>query len=259
MENYYEYLKLDMTASLDDIKNSIDEVSKQEDVDLQKIREIKSILLNDKAKSMYDDKLMDFILNGKRKTNSIDQKQIASLLKIDNTQLHDKFIWMAIVFFVISIISEFTMGYSVDLTIEILAPLLILVVFYLDWKLLAAHDKASFSKWWILLSPVYVYKREEAIGKGKRLFLVWMAIFIIYLLVRTVFTGGQAYLEKSACDVVTTIYHDQLNQYSMKCKKVTLTENNGRKHYGFAELNDGAIKSVTVTENSEGEIYVSLE
>ncbi len=59
MENYYEYLEIDMTATDDEISSAVETKSSQSSVDQVKIREVKSILLNDAAKKIYDEKLIN--------------------------------------------------------------------------------------------------------------------------------------------------------------------------------------------------------
>ena len=60
MENHYEYLKLDMSASIDEIRDAI-ELNKNNDE--ARIRKIKSILLNERFKSEYDEKLISYLIN----------------------------------------------------------------------------------------------------------------------------------------------------------------------------------------------------
>lgn len=259
MENYYEYLEMDMTATADDITTAAEKVSSREGADLQKIREIKSILLNESARRIYDGKLVTYILNKGKQRSEFNPAAVRDLLNIDNTTLHDKYIWAAIVLFVLNIASDFIFGINIDMAVSAVIMILTLGLFFMDWKLLQVHGKAGFTKWWILFSPVYVLKRCNAVGTGKKLFVVWVAIFVLYAIVKTVFNSGTALLEHSACSVVTDIYHSQLNQYSTSCKNVTITESKGKMHYGFAELSDGSSRDITVNERQDGNIYVTLE
>ncbi|WP_259883953.1 hypothetical protein, partial [Klebsiella pneumoniae] len=73
------------------------------------------------------------------------------------------------------------------------------------------------------------------------------------------FNSSKTMLERSACEVVTDIYHKQLRQYSQQCENVTLTESEGKRHYGFAQISDGTTKDITVTEQSDGKIVVYIE
>ncbi|MFU8371826.1 hypothetical protein [Raoultella ornithinolytica] len=62
MINYYEYLELDMNASVDELNDAIQKVSERDDADLKFIREMKSILLNDEARVLYNNKLIFLLL-----------------------------------------------------------------------------------------------------------------------------------------------------------------------------------------------------
>lgn len=259
MENYYEYLEMDMTATADEITAAAEKASSRDNADPQKIREIKSILLNGSARRIYDEKLVTYILNKGKQRHEFNPAVLRDFLNTDNTILHDKYIWMAIVLFILNIASDFIFGMSIDMAISAVIMILTLVLFFMDWKLLQAHGKAEFSKWWVLFSPLYVLKRCKAVGAGKKLFVVWVGIFVLYAIVKTVFNSGTALLEHSACSVITDIYHSQLNQYSTSCKNVTLTESKGKMHYGFAELSDGSSRDITVNERQDGDIYVTLE
>lgn len=66
MINYYEYLELDMNASVDELNDAIQKVSERDDADLKFIREMKSILLNDEARVLYNNKLISFIVGDRK-------------------------------------------------------------------------------------------------------------------------------------------------------------------------------------------------
>lgn len=63
MQNYYELLKLDVNASLDEIQSKINSAKNDNSIDEIELRKISSILLNEKLKKSYDEKLFDFLLN----------------------------------------------------------------------------------------------------------------------------------------------------------------------------------------------------
>jgi methyl coenzyme M reductase beta subunit len=65
MINYYEYLELDMNASVDELNHAI-QVSERDDADLKFIREMKSILLNNEARALYNNKLISFIVGDRK-------------------------------------------------------------------------------------------------------------------------------------------------------------------------------------------------
>ncbi|MCS2152172.1 hypothetical protein MUU49_06185 [Scandinavium goeteborgense] len=259
MENYYEFLKIDMTASLDDISSAAEAMSSLENADQAKIREVKSILLNETAKKIYDEKLINSILNKGKTSHSLQLAGAKDIFNIDNSMLHDKYIWIATALFVSGIISGLIFSLTVNYTINFLVMIAILILFYMDWKLLKAHGKATFSKWWMLFSPVYIAKRCKALGEGKKLLAVWLAIWAFCAAGNFIFNSGTALLEQSACGVVTDIYRNQLHQYSKTCKNVTITQSQGKEHYGFAELNDGSTRDISVNETPNGQIYVRLD
>lgn len=259
MENYYEYLEIDMNASTDEILSAIESKSSGENAVLSKTREVKSILLNENAKKIYDEKLINTILNKGNRGQSVNLNGAKEFFNIDNNTLHDKYIWIATALFVFGIISGVIFSLAVNYTINFLVMIAIIILFYLDWKLLERHGKATFSKWWILFSPVYIAKRCKVIDEGKKLLAVWLAIWVFYGAGNFIFNSGTALLERSACGVVTDIYHNQLHQYSMTCKKVTITDSAGKDHYGLAEMNDGSTRDVYIGEKSNGQIYVKVD
>ena len=259
MENYYEYLEVDMNASQEDITSAVSAKSSHKNADHTKIREVKSILLNETAKKIYDDKLLNFILNKGKSKTSASSVSVSELLRIDNSAIHEKYVWIATAIFIVGIVSGLIFSVVVNYTINFLVMIAIMVLFYMDWKLLESHDKANFSKWWILFSPGYIAKRCKATDEGKKLLLIWLAIWVLYGVGTFIFNSGTALLERSACNVVTDIYHDQLHQYSQSCKSVTITDSKGKEHYGFAQLTDGSTRDISVSEIPNGQIYVTLE
>lgn len=259
MDNYYDFLEIDMNASPDDIRKAIEFKAGLDDIDQQKLSELKVILLNENTKKVYDERLVNSILDKGKSGTSFNTGGLKDLLTIDNAVLHDKYIWIAIVLFMFDVLSGFIVGFNVSMTINVIIIIAILVVLKVDWDLLNQHGKATFSKWWILFSPGYVHKRCKAIGKGMRLSLVFDGIIALYVVISVVFSGGTKMLESSACDTVTRIYQDQLHQASMVCQNVTITKNNGKEHEGFAEMSDGSVKDISVTETYDNHIYVSIE
>ncbi|WP_431645622.1 hypothetical protein [Enterobacter hormaechei] len=105
MINYYEYLELDMNASVDELNHAIQKVSERDDADLKFIREMKSILLNDEARSLYNNKLISFIVGDRKKSDLVSAESIRKLLNIDNSSLHEKYIWIATGLFLIGVLS----------------------------------------------------------------------------------------------------------------------------------------------------------
>jgi hypothetical protein len=96
MENHYEYLKLDMSASIDEIRDAI-ELNKNNDE--ARIRKIKSILLNERFKSEYDEKLISYLINNGDSSRKADEKKqslyIEQIKNLDNGELHNSYIYAA--------------------------------------------------------------------------------------------------------------------------------------------------------------------
>jgi hypothetical protein len=74
------------------------------------------------------------------------------------------------------------------------------------------------------------------------LLLVWLGIWIVYGIGNFAFNGSKAMLERTACEVVTDIYHKQLRQYSQQCENVTLTESEGNSTMDLLRLVMGQLK-----------------
>lgn len=119
MINYYEYLELDMNASVDELNHAIQKVSERGDADLKLIREMKSILLNDEARVLYNNKLISFIVGDRKKSDLVSAESIRKLLNIDNSSLHDKYIWIATGLFVVGVLSACLFSLAVNYTVNL--------------------------------------------------------------------------------------------------------------------------------------------
>ena len=260
MENHYEYLKLDMSASIDEIRDAI-ELNKNNDE--ARIRKIKSILLNERFKSEYDEKLISYLINNSESSRKADEKKqslyIEQIKNLDNGELHNSYIYAAFFLLVLNFSLSLVVSTQVDYVISFIVNILTIFVLYKDWKILEKNNLAVFSKWWVLISPVYLFKRSNAKKESKKLFSLWMAIIIIFVASSLIFAGGKSTVESAACGVVSDIYRTQFHQPGLTCKSVTITESEGKNHYGIAEISDGSVKDITIKELSDGQIYVTVE
>ena len=181
MENHYEYLKLDMSASIDEIRDAI-ELNKNNDE--ARIRKIKSILLNERFKSEYDEKLISYLINNGDSSRKADEKKqslyIEQIKNLDNGELHNSYIYAAFFLLVLNFSLSLVVSTQVDYVISFIVNILTIFVLYKDWKILEKNNLAVFSKWWVLISPVYLFKRSNAKKESKKLFSLWMAIIIIF-------------------------------------------------------------------------------
>ena len=100
---------------------------------------------------------------------------------------------------------------QVDYVISFIVNILTIFVLYKDWKILEKNNLAVFSKWWVLISPVYLFKRSNAKKESKNSSL-WMAIIIIFVASSLIFAGGKSAVESAACGVVSDIYRTQFHQ-----------------------------------------------
>lgn len=260
MENYYEYLKIDMSATTDEIKDAINNASVEDET---YIRKIKSILFNENFKNEYDKKLAEYIINGGNQGNkNINTKKeniLDQLKTLDDGRMHDNYIFIAIGLLFINFIASFTSSYQVELTINFVVTVAVIWVLFKDWVILQKNNIATFSKWWVILSPVYLYKRSNAKKESKKYFWLLLAMSVIFIGISLFFQGGKSATESSACDVVSDIYKTQFRKPYITCKNVTITESNGKNHEGIAELSNGKINDITIKELSDGQIYVTVD
>lgn len=259
MENYYEYLKLDMSCSLDDIKNALENA---QHLDESLVRKMRSILLNEEFKKEYDKKLIDILINGEKKENRTSLSSPAifdSLKELDNGELHDKYIHASIVLLLVNFIAPFIFSSQVYVVINFIAGLAMIFLMYKDWLILEKNNKATFSKWWAVFSPVYLYKRSNAKAESKKYFLIWMAVIIISVTSTVIFASSKSATESTACEIVSDIYRNQFHRPQITCKKVTITETEGKLHTGIAELSTGVVNDITIRELSDGQIYVTVD
>lgn len=191
MENYYEYLKIDMSASQDEIKQALERVGASDDA---YVRKIKSILLNENFKSEYDRKLADYIINGEKQEGQYNftQSDIANKIKeFTSGEVNDKYVITAIVLLVVNLISSLAFSSQVDFVVSILVMIGTIFVLYNDWLVLKKNNMATFSKWWVLIYPVYLYKRANAKKESKRYFWIFIAIGLVFIACSAAFQGGR--------------------------------------------------------------------
>lgn len=260
MENHYEYLKLDMSATKEQIDTALAAVGNEDEA---RVRKIRSIMQNERFKEEYDNKLIAFLIGGSEPAKPSSGSQIADAVAkikaLDSGSLHDYYVYMAVLLLVFNFISSLLVSLQVDYVISLLVMIATIALLYKDWKLLELNNKATFSVWWILFSPVYLFKRANAKGESKRLFAVWIGIIAIFMVCNFLFSSGRAELESAACETVSDIYRTQLHRPGITCKSVAITESNGKNHVGFVELSNGSTRDVTVQEYNDGQIYVTVE
>lgn len=122
-------------------------------------------------------------------------------------------------------------------------------------------DREIFSIWWVLLIPLYLFKRARFLKQG------W-SFFIISLLVILVPMGFAYYedvknnkirLQEVACNTVTDILKDNLFTSDITCINLQIYETQGSMHYALVELNNGNFIETTIRELDDGRIYVKIK
>ena len=148
MQNYYEMLGLDINASLDDIQSKINDAKQNNSIDEALLRQISSILLNEKLKKTYDEKLFDFILNQSSKnfkqdnnSNKIIETMFSKL--DDNSGLDNKFVYIVLLLMVVCMVCIF-LPITIGNVINFIAGVAMLILLIQDWNILKTVGKNTF-------------------------------------------------------------------------------------------------------------------
>lgn len=264
MINYYEILKLDINASLNDIQESI-QLLENNTVNAEQIRQIKSILLNPNLKEKYDQKLMEHLLTSATNQSADTNFGLKHIYKfINDFELNDKTIHNNYIYIVLlaSAFYFFLLSFSSHIIAIIWLGLIVFIhIFFLtkDWEMLKKFSKNNFPKSYIYLPPIYLQKRARCLSEKKTFFKGWVAMATISLIIHFYYWAPTAILESNACEVVTDIIQNQLYRKHLNCESVTLNSNEGKKHSGVAEMSDGRVINISVQEINDGKIYVQAD
>ncbi|MBT0888429.1 MULTISPECIES: hypothetical protein [Acinetobacter] len=270
MINYYELLKLDMNAAHDEINDAIKIETERNTIPEDQIRTMKSIFFNTEFKKEYDQRLMQFLLtsteskkSGDTIISSINAEKISNLFngisETNENAVHDKFIYIALGLTALNVIISSFASITFANISNLIFSVAIIVFLLKDWNVLNNFGKATFSKWWALFLPVYLYKRAKRLETKQKYFQIWLAFFVLWIIVFFTFIGSKSLLESSACDVVTDIVHNQFHQRNVSCESVTILESNGKSHDAIATLSNGNTVGASITELASGDIYVEIE
>ncbi len=270
MINYYELLKLDMNAAHEEINDAIKLESEKNTIPEDQIRTMKSIFFNTEFKKEYDQRLMNFLLTstenkklGDNIISSLNAEKISNLfsgkLEVDENSVHDKFIYIALGLTALNIIISTFASITFANISNLILSIVIIVFLLKDWNMLNRFGKATFSKWWALFLPVYLYKRAKRLETNQKYFQIWLAFFVLWIVVFFTFIGSKAMLEDSACSVVTDIVQNQFHQRSVSCESVTILDSNGKNHNAFSTLSNGNTVGISISELSNGDIYVEID
>ncbi|MCW9719016.1 hypothetical protein [Avibacterium sp. 21-599] len=175
----------------------------------------------------------------------------------DNFGIDNKYIYMVLVLMAINMASIF-LPITISNVTSFVLSIVIMILLIQDWNLLKQIDKNTFSKWWSLIPPVYLFKRAKRLETKQTYFQIYTGLWIGFILLFFVFISSKGQLASSACDTVTKIIHEQFHQ-STSCKSVSIIESDGKYHSAIAELSNGRTIDVNITETPSGDIYVEIE
>lgn len=166
--------------------------------------------------------------------------------KVDN-----KYVWMVVLVPVVGMLAEIFMHREL---IWVYLLLNVAILLFDEYKL----KKSGYTmpgKWWIVLIPVYLWKRAELLDHPKNYVYAWVATFVL-----TIPLAGWinvSIVEDSACPLVTKILQKYDND--TECKLVTIETEAVKDFYlGKALLNTGDEVGVAI-EKKGGDIILRIK
>jgi len=172
--------------------------------------------------------------------------------KIVSTVLNDKYAWLIVIAPIIGLLFEMIAGQDL-----IWIYFLLNVIFFsLDYKELKSKDVVPPHVAWVVLIPVYLWKRAVLLNQDKHYFWGWIGVFILSLTLSA--GGGQKQLEEIAMSTVTEILQDEMGAEAPTCIGVKIEDYDNTGIYSaIAVLDNGAVIDITITEG-EGGVYVNI-
>ncbi len=167
------------------------------------------------------------------------------------TEVDNRFVWGLVGVQLIGGLIEFVSGVSIWWAFLILNIGLCVA----DEKRLKAAGHAAPTTWWVLLLPVYLWKRASLLGQNKNYFYGWLAAFAVSVLLAV--AGGESAVEEAACPIVTDIIHKQFYQ-SASCVTVTIDDEPKSGFYRATALLDNGNEIDITIEQKDEQIYVRV-
>ncbi|HBM2815675.1 TPA: hypothetical protein LU109_003587 [Enterobacter hormaechei subsp. xiangfangensis] len=137
--------------------------------------------------------------------------------------------------------------------LTLISIIAVTVLVCLDAKELEKAGYDAPSRWWVIIVPVYIWKRDGKVGTKYRMF------FVIWMLIYAVAVWGylhafhQRDMAEKACTTVTTLMHDNF-QVDRTCQGVINVENIGGNKYRALAVLDGG-DTVNITIEDRGDTY----
>lgn len=126
----------------------------------------------------------------------------------------------------------------------------------IDEKRLKKAGHQAPNTFWVLIVPVYLWKRATLLKQSRNYFFAWIATLIISMFITA--GGSDALIADAACPIVTDIISSQLYG-SAACKAVEIHEEVSSGFYrGTAILDNGNELRVAIEEKGNGQIYVTI-
>lgn len=166
----------------------------------------------------------------------------------------NKYVWMVALVPVVGMIAELLARREL---IWLYLVLNVAILFFDQYKL----QKQGFSapqKWWVILVPVYLWKRAELLDHSKNYVYAWVAAFVL-----TIPLSGwinQRIVADAACEAINETRDDfiPLLGRGTECKLVTITKEAVRGFYKAKALLSTGNELDIVIEEKKGEIHVRV-
>jgi len=171
-----------------------------------------------------------------------------------NNKIDHKFIWLTVLTPSIGIFLDFLLGIDIAMIIFPIAW----VFLFLDRKELSKKNQEKPHLAWVLIFPVYLWKRAELVGGDKNYLWAFFAIPVLaYFLAGGVSTSA---IESAATDLTTQIIRENLGIYDVECTDVTIDEEVYEGNYSAtASLSNGTYLTISIETNDAGDVYVEID
>ena len=194
--------------------------------------------------------------------NETADEQVENLLQQEQSDTKgffsnpDRYLWIMAFIPALDIIIEMITGQSLDNVRE----LLYITSGIMDFRLQKRLNVKTPKGWWILLAPVYMWKRLKINNRKLMIFWVWLGLLVssmIFTLITESSKHDQAILD-TAAEVVTDIVRRETGN-NIKCLKVTFGEEVKEGYYkAKALMETGTELDVMVRVSKKGRVEVTL-
>ncbi len=166
--------------------------------------------------------------------------------------MDNKYAWLIVIAPIIGLIFELIAGEDL-----IWIYFLLNVVFFsLDYKELKGRGLDMPHIAWVILIPVYLWKRANLLGQKKHYFWGWVVVFLLSLALSS--GSGQGQIEDSAIPVVSQMLQREYGTNAASCLDVQITDEIFDDLYiADAILDNGEVIQVNIRVDGES-FYVTI-